>query len=56
MKLFCRGEGKTTKTQSTILALREPVIISLHLSNKRQSKVELANEEILVRGVGSILD
>jgi hypothetical protein len=28
----------------------------LGTSNKRQSKVELANEEILVRGVGSILD
>jgi|GEM_PF-1295684 hypothetical protein len=28
----------------------------LQVSNKRQSKVELANEEILVRGVGSILD
>jgi hypothetical protein len=29
---------------------------SLRISNKRQSKVELANEEIRVRGVDSILD
>jgi hypothetical protein len=31
-------------------------ITHLHVSNKRQSKVELANEEIRVRGVDSILD
>ena len=28
----------------------------LNLPNKRQSKVELANEEIRIRGVDSILD